>query len=740
MKRFAPLILLVLLFGLSTTLAQTSYTIRTGTMLLTVSSNGRITSIAKTDGTWMRIASGNTNLDGCTETTKISVRKTERNGIEFTKHFISDSTGVHCTVTERFTPDSVSIRWDVEIEGDEKPWTTGISTVMEFPDTAGARFWTTWGDPNHLSAADRGKDAALWHSPFEYRSFRDMHLVYGGHFGKGGGYSIPVFSVFYPGERAGVSLAMSPEDPLLDMHMLTTRHGKISQTRMYHRLERGKKATFRMDLFLHDCDWRSVMAFVVGRYPRYFHPPGVHALSLSGMGAYSSYEGDLDSAKYKAMGGVVNWKASFDFSYMGMFLPPVETDTTQWKRFDVTSEGELIERQSTYTNIAQMRSYAARMKGLGFFTLNYFNVTEFGGASAYGKEVAHPKPDFSKEEDTWRNPSAFLYNNFPRAILFGSHDHIGWHKLTPQQFMFPPIRFHDEPYYTWGHAIATDVGDSAYAAFLLDQARRHREKLPEAHGIALDRIDWFNEYNWHADDGKSWIQGRPVRSLLNSFRGFIPRLSTIMHEAGKVIFCNPEMNRLDMMEYFDGVFNEFGYLGFNLNQSAFLTFYKPLICWTPDRATVMNSPDRFFQRHLIMGAFPMAPFSGNDHSIRPDPEVERYYLDYGPMFNALRGRSWVLIPGVIEVQDNTALANLFAVGNTFVVPVVMCEAESATVHIRKCGQLLPAGKVVVETWYPGEKRVTPREYKVERDELILSVPMKRECAFLVLEPLPNADQ
>lgn len=732
--RFLTCLAHLSLVSLSTALAQPAFTVQNSAIKLTLDSTGNVIAAATRDGAWERPAFGCTILEGCTRTNKVNIRKTEANGIEFTKRFACDSTGARCTVTERFTPDSSTIRWELEIEGDEKPWTTGITTAMEFPDTAAARFWTTWGDPNHRSAADRGDDPVRWHSPFEFRPFRDMHLVYGGHFGKGGGYSIPVFSVMYPGENTGVSLVMSPEDPLLDMHMVTTSGGRVSQTRMYHRLERGKKVIFRMDLFVHEADWRSVMAFVTRCYPRYFLPPSGHALDLCGLGAYSSYEGTIDTARYRAMGGILNWKASFDFSYMGMFLPPVETDTTQWKRFDVTSEGELIPGKSTYTSIARMRDYAERMKDLGFFTLNYFNVTEFGGASAFGKGVVFPRPRFSEAEKSWQNPSWFLYRNFPGAVLFGSHDHIGWHKLTPQLFMYPPIKFHDEPYYTWGHAVATDVGDSAYAAFLLEQAHRHVLKLPQAHGIALDRIDWFNEYNWHADDGKSWIQGKPVRSLLNSFKGFIPRLAGVFHRAGKVIFCNPEMNRLDMMEYFDGVFNEFGYLGFNLNQSAFLTFFKPLICWTPDKATVLKSPDQFFQRHLVMGAFPMAPFPGNDHSILPDPEVEKYYLDYGPMFNALKGRRWVLLPNVVDVEEGKALANLFTAGNTVVIPVVMGKEDSVTVRVRRCDQLVAGRRVLLETWYPGEKKPVASEREVVGGEIVLTVPLKRECAFVILKP------
>ena len=54
-----------------------------------------------------------------------------------------------------------------------------------------------------------------------------MHLIYGGHFGRGAGYSVPVFSVMYPGERTGIGCAMSPGDPILDLQMETTPGGEV---------------------------------------------------------------------------------------------------------------------------------------------------------------------------------------------------------------------------------------------------------------------------------------------------------------------------------------------------------------------------------------------------------------------------------------------------------------------------------------------------------------------------------
>jgi hypothetical protein len=711
--------------------AQNSFTVRSGDVEISVSSNGEITGIRKRSVPWGKHVRGVTILDSCTQVGETRVQKTDGRGISVTREFASDRGKIRISVVDRFTPESSSIRWDVEIEGGKDPWSTGIGTMLVFSDTAGSRFWTSWGNPNHVSPTDWGTHPDIWHNPFETRPFRNMHLIYGGHFGKGAGYSVPVFSVMYPGERTGIGVAMSPGDPLLDVHMLTTSGGEVTQRRNFNRLEAGKIVKFSMNIFLHEPDWRAVMAFMAGKYPAFFYPAAGNALEVCGLGAYSSYEGEIDAGKYRNMGGIINWKASFDFSYMGMFIPPVPSDTTPWKRFDATSGGDPVPGKNTYTTIAQMARYATRMKALGFATLNYFNITEFGGFSEFGKSVAYPNPHCAGAEDVWTNPSAFLYDNFPDAILFGVVDDIGWHKRSAEQLMAMKVTFLEHPFWTWGGAIITDVGDPAYARFLLNQARLHVEKFPDAQGIAIDRFDWLNEYNWHADDGKTWLGGRPVRALLNSYREFIPRLARIMHDGGKVIFCNPHMNRLDLMEWIDGVYNEFGQIGHDLNLSAFLTPDKPLICWTPDKGTVLKSPDEFFQRHLLMGAFPTAPYPGNDHTIEPDPEVERYYLDYGHMFTMMHGRSWVLMPNVAEVAREGALCNMFRGGKRILVPVVMGTADTVTLRLRHCGELGLFPSLQVETWYPGKDKPVKGRATVQGDELIMNVPLERGCAFLV---------
>ena len=69
-----------------------------------------------------------------------------------------------------------------------------------------------------------------------------------------------------------------------------------------------------------------------------------------------------------------------------------------------------------------------------------------------------------------------------------------------------------------GRTMVVDPGDPAYQKFLLEQAQRHLDRLPDSAGICMDRMDWLRYYNFCADDGVSWIGGRPVRSLYRSWR------------------------------------------------------------------------------------------------------------------------------------------------------------------------------------------------------------------------------
>jgi hypothetical protein len=431
-------------------------------------------------------------------------------------------------------------------------------------------------------------------------------------------FCIPLATVIEEEQDCGLSLALSPEDPCLELTLETKKTGEISFTRFNHRIQENVPLRFAADIICHEGDWRGGLRWMVREYPEYFDPVIPESDALAGTGAYSTLEGRFDSARMKKMAFRTNWKASWDFPYPGMFLPPIP-EGELWGRFG----GGL-------TSIPWMREYSRKMREQGFYVLNYFNVTEFGTRIIWPQ----PKLEPCDEANLWKDPNQYLYRKLEEAILYVP----GQTDLTNQRaYKYTEV---SGPFRTWQGGVVLDPGEPVYQDFLLDQARRHIEVFPESSGICIDRMDWLRMYNERRDDGTSWFSDRPVRSLYNSWRDLLSKLGPLMHEAGKAIFINNHTKRIDLVRHTDGYFDEFTYRGVPLNLTALMGIRRVALGWTESVAEINEDPDAFFQKFLYLGVFPMAPFPMNDHSIDYRPEVEPMYLDYGPLLDAVRGKKW----------------------------------------------------------------------------------------------------
>jgi hypothetical protein len=176
----------------------------------------------------------------------------------------------------------------------------------------------------------------------------------------------------------------------------------------------------------------------------------------------------------------------------------------------------------------------------------------------------------------------------------------------------------------------------------------------------------------------------------------------------------------------DGFYDEIGDRNFKLNTSALLALRKPIALWTRDDNTLKPDPDAYFQRLLYLGAFPTIPLPGNDHTINPSEWNEPYFLDYGPLFNAIKERTWYLVPGAVEVEGNAAKVNTFETPLAYVVFVGLAP-EVTHARLKVLG--LGTGARVL---HPGEK-VSPDLRANGTPQLAtFNVPLKRGCAMLVL--------
>jgi hypothetical protein len=678
---------------------SSSYQVKASALTVTLTDDGTIAG-AKIRGHEM-LTAGKTAVAGCIPDGAVKVEKDGPGGIRFTRTVRDTGSNRTLTVVEEFKPAGDSVRWEVAIDSDGAPWVTDVITELNCAVSGSTRFWTAWSDPEHLS--DGWRDPLVL-KPFSNTKWPYSNLTYGtpelGDF-----ISIPLATVAQPNDDTGLSLVLSPESTTLEpaIWLETDIAGTIRFTREKHAFGRGKPLRFAMDLVAHEADWRGGLRWMTVRYPRFFDPPNPKADLMAGCGAYSGYEGPLDVAHLKAMAFSVNWKLSDDFPYMGMFIPPVKDANETWER---SCDEEAPPGKGRTTCCRQMDDYGKYMKANGFYVLDYFNVTEFG------KNMSRPLNPAAKRDDPelWKDPIAFMHFSLPNAAL------------VP----------HERTCYK---AVVTDCGDPVYQKYILEQAKRDIEYLPDTDGICIDRMDWLRRYNYHADDGLSWVNGGPARPLLVSWKELMEKLGPLMHEAGKVIFANPLTTRLDLMSQVDGIYSEYGESGGGLNSMALIANRKTAITWTGihDKwpfCDLKPDPDSYFQRHLYMGVYPTAPFPFNNHAIRPDPQTDAQYATYGPLLEAMRGKKWVLAPHCLEVAKDAAKVNLFEVPDGYALPVILAgEAKFVDVTVRNV-RGLDAVKCVA--LHPGGDAPVPIPTIFKDGSLALHVPIRRGCAMVLL--------
>lgn len=734
--RTALMIVLVLMgipFGISAQQNE-GYTIKTKALTLGLSGEGIVTRIWFGKNTVPRELNAYTDIGGNKLKGKVISRRLRNGGVEFQKTLENDSLQTSCTLIERFIPTGNSIRWEIAVHGNGQAQGGQVRSVFNYPVAASSRFWAPWGQPQYdpettghtiLQRLALPKRAGLegkgtsWQDPLLPVPFTNTTLYYGAPplddkiplipfmpF-QADLIGIPMCSILDDAEQTGLSIVLSPADNIIDLVLDVQKDGTVSFDRVHNRIPANTAATYTLDLVAGENDWRGGLGWMARQYPEYFKPVTKDALKFGGLGAYSEYTGELDVPKLKKMGFTVNWQATFDFPYMGMFLPPLKRDET------------FTTFRKNASSMAGMDDYARRMRNDGFYVFNYFNVTEFGASVQYPPSPADPA---IAPKDRWRNSSRFLYDSLWGGAMRGSDImDITWYSQKQPGGLF----------YSWEGCVAMDCGDPAYRSFLLEQANRHIQELPNAYGICIDRMDWLRLFNKTEDDGIAWYMGKPARSLITSWKNLLDTLGPMMHNAGKSILVNNHHKRIDLLNHVDGIFDEFTYASSPLNLTALLCVQKPALGWTDSPGNITGEGiHNFFQKYLYMGVYPMAPYPGNDHALGADPKIEALYMQYAPLLAGMKNRSWVLQSNVVSVKDEKALANIFATPTGYAIPVVYASKETKEVELTL--RNIDAGKIAsFVAYHPGKEEPVPIKFVKGKRSISIRVPVENACAMVV---------
>ena len=161
-------------------------------------------------------------------------------------------------------------------------------------------------------------------------------------------------------------------------------------------------------------------------------------------------------------------------------------------------------------------------------------MTEFGGNTGTAQDM---DPALAPA-DQWKNVNNFLYGQIADGIL---------HDLQGRVFS------------SWKGCIVMDPGAPKYRAFVLDQARRHVEKLPASSAFALTAWTGCASTISRPTTASRGETDVPVGRWLSSWRSLLAEMGPIFHQADKAIFGNASVCRLDLMRHMDGIYHEFGH-------------------------------------------------------------------------------------------------------------------------------------------------------------------------------------
>ncbi len=611
---------------------------------------------------------------------------------------LTNQEGQTLFLVDRFTPAKNAVHWDVELTNPSADFSAPVITDLQWPVSGTpAKLWMAWQEPP--VSTDKSNEASDWRDPLLARRFPDAVWNYGepsgGGFERGDIITLPIVSTLLDDADLGLSLVESPADTVIEMKVVTSAQGRIKMVRTNRRFARGATARWSMDLVAHQADWRCGLEWLARRYKEFFVPPNPKVQAMAGLAAYTGEEKPVDLERLRQMDFRTLWKLSDDYAYMGMFLPPLTNAEARWQR--TSDSGDPPGYKPPWTSFQRLNGFAAYLRTNGCYLLDYFNTTEFGK----DMKTVSPTESDRRNPDLWTNASAYLASRMPRAAV-------------------------QPPADAWQGGWAVDPGDPDYQKFLLEQAERHLTMIPDSAGFCIDRADYLCHYNLDDDDGVTWRGGRPARALTESWLSLMTKLGPLLHDAGKVIFCNFMDPRLDLARDLDGLYDEYGDRPSVLNGAAVLCLEKPLLAWTSNDDPLS---DAFFQRLLYLGAFPTAPYPLNNHCIQPSAERDRWYFDYGPLFALLHGKKWVLEAHCVEVENQAAKANLFQVDGGWLAPVVFGGTNSLVkLEIGRVRGLTANARFQI--WHPGTTVAASGRLTKSRHGFVVPVGLERGCAMV----------
>ncbi len=426
--------------------------------------------------------------------------------------------------------------------------------------------------------------------------------------------TIPLLTLYNTYSNIGLSIVPLFEFPKPKLTMTIDPPNIII---LFKNLMLDGRGRVKIGLYLapHKGDWRPGLEFILNRYPQYFYP-AIENTKIGEGYYYLSlpYENEINIENLKTYG--VRWtEIHHHFPFYGLYAP----DLKRWNSNIDTDTIPIIIRE----------------KGMGKKTIGYQTINDL--------------------IDIWHK------NEIQTYLYFQAFE--AWHQYAEKYFISDIARDRSGinlPAWQYCTLMNPDPA-TPWGKYILIQAEKIIKKYPDADGVFYDRMDYM-DYDFSHQDGITMIDGKPAYTLGFALEKMNDTIFNIFHRNKKGIWGNGPSS-IEVCKDLDGIMTEGGYK--NLYRSQYMALTRPIIYLPYD--IVPDATEEKLKNCLLCGAFPSVTYG--------DSICRKLDEKYRPLFDVLKGRTWVLSPNPITISDKHQ-ANIFRTSSGDYAAVIISPEKS----------------------------------------------------------------
>jgi len=554
------------------------------------------------------------------------------------------------------------------------------------------------------------------------------------------GLNIPFWCVYNPGRDVGVTVAADLEGPVLPFGVRAQRRNKkvdLTVTRPEIRLESNGSNTVTLYVALHQGDWRSALAFLRNRWPgQFFVEP---------------YVEEYENQTYSGVSTTKDWRFGHA-SNLARFLAerlPRDSGTVDYRIFPWWG-----------LHFPYEEPFRISMDTKWYYWMKHPEAPGHPGNDAGYKEIVAFLKSIEmtdelqakiREESGSPAPSYWDYETFTQDKVRKKIKDRTEHGIKSVQYIdvcevwrpWAREELADSLFMPDSHIVGGAIGQldsttaialpgSSWERELLNQTRNVIERYPGMTGVFLDQVYYDLSDSIHDDGISIRPDGKPFARQHWALAQVMRKMKKMLAAQEKIVITNQAWDSFEVGSIADLVLMEGGGKGYTRLLES-IKYYG-----VGNRLTFDQVPFEHEAQDCLRYGWTINPWTDpGDYQNDSRFTRLRFCRFFFPLFELLKGRTWVLEPHCLALPDGLE-GNLFRRPDGGYVAAVVTPNSSmlspwtranvpVTVRVKDAADVKAAYVITADL-------LGPRRIDFERagGEIVVNVPRHRSASAVLL--------